>query len=186
MKVEPREFADGLALWCKALLETLSFLVFRTTLSPGGTPTIPATPSPASFLSPPVINTYTGNALELSPHPVLGSVPFSSCWLCSLGNGHQSRGLDIISRLATLKQTSVTDFSVESQTQSSCCLAGMPTRLFNRHVKLSTSNACFFHTHLHLSEWQLCSCSCSGQSHWSPPSLPPLSYTLHLLCQQIL
>lgn len=38
-KVGPREFADGLALFCKALLETLSFFVFRTMLSPGGTPT---------------------------------------------------------------------------------------------------------------------------------------------------
>lgn len=72
LKVEPSEFADGLALWYKALLETLSVLVCRTALSPGGTPTIPATPSPTSFLSPHLINTYPGNALELkSSHPVL-------------------------------------------------------------------------------------------------------------------
>ncbi|XP_077917080.1 transmembrane protein 116 isoform X2 [Halichoerus grypus] len=66
-------------------------------------PYIPATPSPTSFLSPHLINTYTWNALELSPHPVLVSGPFSSCWLCSLGSGSRSHGLDIISRLATLK-----------------------------------------------------------------------------------
>lgn len=72
LKVEPSEFTDGLALWYKALLETLSVLVCRTALSPGGTPTIPATPSPTSFLSPHLINTYPGNALELkSSHPVL-------------------------------------------------------------------------------------------------------------------
>lgn len=112
LMIEPREFAGGLGLKCKTLPETRSCLVFRTVLSPGGSPTIPAT-SPTSFLNPHLINTYTWNVLELSPHPVLRSVPFSSCCLPRTlpGQCQPVPSLDIISILTTLKYTSVADFS---------------------------------------------------------------------------
>lgn len=83
-------------------------------------------------------------------HP--GAKPSPSPWICSFlyllallpGQWPPSRGLNIISGLATLKQTSVADFPPEFQTQSSCCLAAMPAWVFKRHLKLNTSNACFF------------------------------------------